>query len=119
MRLTREVFDTSLISYSSLQFNIKNLQKLPSDLREKAVQHFTNESDLKSDEERDLLVFSNNYSEVAKKLSRSKKDFKDLADLYSDLLIGTMPGDFYDMNDGFPILSKRTSRRRIFMNRQW
>ena len=50
-RLARDVFDSSLISYSSLQVNIKNLRKLPIELREKAVQRFTNEFDLKSDED--------------------------------------------------------------------
>ena len=64
-------------------------------------------------------MFSDKNNDVARRLSESKKNFKELAEIYSDLLIGTMPGDFYDMNDGFPILSKKTSRRRIFMNYQW
>lgn len=34
-------------------------------------------------------------------------------------MIGTMPGDFYDINDGFPILTKKSSRRRIFMTKNW
>lgn len=27
----------------------------------------------------------------------------------------TLPGDFFDMNDGYPILARKNTRRRIFM----
>lgn len=30
-------------------------------------------------------------------------------------MIGTLPGDFFDMNDGYPMLTLRSSRRRVFM----
>ena len=30
-------------------------------------------------------------------------------------MIGTLPGDFYDMNDGFPMMTRKSSRRRVFM----
>ena len=44
-----------------------------------------------------------------------KKDFKQLAEIYDNMLIATMPGDFYDMNDGYPVLTSKQSRRRIYM----
>ena len=34
-------------------------------------------------------------------------------------MVGTMPGDFYDMNDGYPMLSKKSSRRRAYMTNNW
>ena len=27
----------------------------------------------------------------------------------------TLPGDFFDINDGYPILTKKNTRRRVFM----
>lgn len=34
-------------------------------------------------------------------------------------MIGTLPGDFFDMNDGYPILCKRNSRRRVYLTEKW
>ncbi len=28
----------------------------------------------------------------------------------------TLPGDFFDMNDGYPMLSRSSTRRRIFVS---
>ena len=66
-----------------------------------------------------MLVFSNPTSEIAKRLAASKKDYSELAELLDGLLVGTLPGDFYDLNDGFPVLSKKSSRRRIYMTKSW
>lgn len=27
----------------------------------------------------------------------------------------TLPGDFFDMNDGYPMLSRKNTRRRVFI----
>ena len=35
------------------------------------------------------------------------------------MLIATMPGDFYDMNDGYPVLTSKQSRRRLYMTQNW
>jgi hypothetical protein len=44
-----------------------------------------------------MVVFSNTkHADLIKKLSAPKKDYQELADIYSGLLIGTLPGDFYD-----------------------
>ncbi len=42
-----------------------------------------------------------------------------MAEILDDLLVGTFPGDFYDLNDGFPVLSKKSSRRRVYLTKQW
>ncbi|CDW87562.1 enoyl-hydratase [Stylonychia lemnae] len=121
-KLAKTVYDSNLISYSSMSLSRKNLSKLPQKMREKAVQQFNNEHDLKADSERKLIVFNNTnpkYKEIVKKLESAKNDYKELAEACQDLLVGTMPGDFYDMNDGFPILSKKSSRRRAYWTQNW
>jgi hypothetical protein len=58
--LSKDVFDQNLISYSSIAFEMRDLGKLPPGMRAKAVTYFTNEHDLKSDEERsNLYVVAN------------------------------------------------------------
>lgn len=116
-QLAREVFDSNLISYSSIAFEVRALNQLPEAMREKAVQYFVNEIDLKADVDRPgLTVIANpSYADLNKFLSGPKKDFATLARGYGDLIIGTLPGDFFDMNDGYPMLTMRDSRRRLFI----
>jgi hypothetical protein len=95
---------------------VKRLNKLPKTFREKAVRHFCNEEDLKPDEEKDMIVWKNpNFEEINDRLSK-RKTYQDLAEIFSTIYIGTFPGDFYDMNDGYPVLTKRSSRRRMYLN---
>jgi hypothetical protein len=37
---------------------------------------------------------------------------------YRDLIMFTLPGDFFDMNDAYPILSLSSTRRRVFVSRK-
>lgn len=95
--LAKNVYDSNLISYSSIQVTLRNIGKLPKNFREKAVQEFCNEHDLKDDSERDIITFNNPiHKDLCKRLSNKKNSFADLAENYGDVLIGTMSGDFYD-----------------------
>eukprot|EP00347_Sterkiella_histriomuscorum_P003397 403364454 len=118
--LAQNVYDSNLISYSSIQISVKNLDKLPKDFRQKAVKEFCNEHDLKSDKDRNMTVFANpNYAKLCERMASQKSSFKELADQYEGIMIGTMSGDFYDQNDGYPILSRKSSRRRMYMTKNW
>jgi hypothetical protein len=37
---------------------------------------------------------------------------------YRDMIMSTLHGDFFDMNDAFPILSQSSTRRRVFVSRK-
>ena len=115
--LAASVFDSNLISYSSIAFEIRDLQKLPEGMREKAVQYFCNQYDLKGDQEKKELhcITNPHFKELNENLAKTKKDFKELSEIYEKLLMFTLPGDFFDVNDGFPVLSKTTTRRRVFV----
>lgn len=93
------------------------LYLLPESMREKGVKFFCNNFDLKSDYERQgIIVFANpTYSDINLKLSSRKSDFAALAKCYDGLMIGTFPGDFFDRNDGYPILTLRSSRHRVYI----
>jgi hypothetical protein len=57
------------------------------------------------------------FPEETKRLSQAKKSFADLVEAYKDLIMFTLPGDFFDMNDAYPMLSKSTTRRRVYVSR--
>lgn len=74
--LAKNVFDSNLISYSSITFTVKNLSKIPRKMRAKAIQQFCNEHDLKDDSERKLTVFNNSeHPSFIKRLSGKKSNF--------------------------------------------
>ena len=51
-KLTIDVFDSNIISYSSIAVEVRDLNQLPLAMRASAVQYFCNEEDLKPDHER-------------------------------------------------------------------
>lgn len=111
------VYDLNICSYSSISIEQRDLSKIPASMRSKAVTYFCNEHDLKSDSDRpNLNVLVNpNFREENERIGKSKRNFEELAQCYEGMLIGTIPGDFFDMNDGYPILSRKDSRLRVYI----
>ena len=118
----KQVYDLNLISYSSQQGTIRSLHKLPNDpdFRSQAIQEYCNDYDLKPDEEKRLFTVKNpRFSELNQLIAGRKKDFRELAKIHRDLNVGILPGDFFDSNDGFPILTQKSSRLRLYYTSDW